>query len=126
MEVEAGSVCLLTAPGAHRLVLVTSWGDGLAQVCLLTNELELAGGRDRLLSEQASGLPYALLAELDLQGPCWISDLEPLQAIDLELLAAEPSGMPLVSRQDGRWQWKLQELAELHRLCGPCLRELLD
>lgn len=101
----------------------------LAHVCLLTNELELAGGEDVLFAAGSgpgrSGLPFALLAQYDLLGTIFARELEPVGLVrGLDELG--PAGLPILSRQDGRWQWKLSELQALHGLCAPTLRALLD
>jgi hypothetical protein len=124
-----GSVCVAEGGGVRRHVLVVALGlePGVAQVELLTNETDLGGAADVLIPGGESGLAYDLLLERDLTAPVWEAQLgPPLGRVDPGGLAARPpAGLPIVSRRDGRWGWKLRELADLHALGGECLRVLL-
>jgi hypothetical protein len=118
---------LAQAAIVRRHVLVVALEPEFAQVELLTNEVDLGGARDVPLPRGETGLPYDLLLERDLTAPVFRSQLgPPLGAVDpAGLEGRPPAGAPIVSRRDGRWAWKLRELADLHALAAGCLRSLL-
>lgn len=131
MDIDIGTIALGRVPGRpSRLLLVVGlYDDGIAQVVLLTNEVDLATATDVLLEPELSGLPYRLLVETDLTAPCAAVELAGLAVIsesDVDaLLATEGVGLPCLSRRDGRWRWKESELADIHTVCERTMRRLL-
>ena len=127
-RIDIGTIAVAhIAERPSRLVLVVGVIDGIAQVDLLTNEIDLATATDVLLETSVSGLPYRLLVETDMMGPVSVSRLEYLAAItaaDVDrLLDEDGSGLPLLSRRDSRWAWKESELGDLSRLLIACSAE---
>jgi hypothetical protein len=117
----------VSTSGLRRLVAACPVDGGLAQVYLLTNEVELAGDEDVLIGAGEGALPYALLLERDLVGAVWSWQLgPPLDRIPATVFDRPGAGVPIIRRDDSRWDWKLSELAELHRLCATALRAQLD
>ena len=111
-------IWLAEAHGTRRLVCLHARPDR-ESVCvyLLTNEVECAGAHDLLLPAAASGLPYALLVERDVQGVILHSQLvRRLARFPRRLLAGPGVGLPIISRRDSRWDWKLVELTALWAL----------
>ncbi len=109
-----GEIRLVEGGGARRLVLML--GDGRAALC--SNEVEMATDRDVLLQRRATGLPYRLIAQLDL-----VTEVEQVGAslgsVPLREVIPPPPrlrGLPCRGPHDPRWGWKLSELAELQRL----------
>lgn len=120
------------APGEpSALVLVTGFVEAIASVAvtLLSPDMELGGCADLVIAREDSGLPYNLIAEADIFGYLGAVQLDhELGRVSERVLAAldslrndDPVGLavagpPIIQRSDPRWDFKLSELARLHRL----------
>ena len=143
---SVGEFCVLqsmdAATGPARVVLVTDVdrAERMARVVLVNNETEIAGARDVHLSPEETGLPYDVTAETDVVGTAWWVQLgSPLGHLSHDLPFANalltrrlddvPSGrlgLPIVSTEDSRWQWKQAEAAHVRRLTADCAMALVD
>jgi hypothetical protein len=113
-------------------------------VLLATNLVENATATDVLVPRGESGAAFDLLVETDLPGMVWSLQLGAVIAtLPSDLTAATTAmsrgadgaaagltasrfGLPARDERDPRWQWKLDELAEMRALSGDCSRQLLD
>lgn len=112
-----------------RLVLVTDIDtvQCYATVTVLSPETDMGSSLDRIITQQASGLQYDLIALTDVAGPAWLVQLGPVLAIlSTELSDLPTAGVPLRDDKDARWQWKEAELDTLVALTAECRYQLLD
>jgi hypothetical protein len=143
---SVGEFCVLqsmdAAAGPGRVVLVTEVDptERAARVVLVNNETEIAGARDVRLSPEETGLRYEVTAETDVVGTAWwvqlgsphgrlSGDLPFANALLASRLDDVPSsrlGLPIISTEDSRWQWKQAEAAQVRRLTADCAMALLD
>ncbi len=122
------------------LVLVTSVDESTqsATVTLLTPDVEFGASADIVIGPEDSGLAYTLLAESDIFGYVWCTQLDRVLArLDSKIVDAVSAlrqgdyvgsavaGPPILERRDPRWNFKLHELARLQNLSADCTRQLL-
>lgn len=99
----------------------------LCRCFFCSNEIEVGGSRDRVAASNVSGLPYELILETGVTGPVFTAQLSaPLGCLRVPVESLPLAGVPVRSRQDGRWRWKERELDDLYRLAGDCLNQLLE
>lgn len=141
---EIGTICrvLPVDPGTPAaLVLVTGVDESTqsAAVTLLSPDMELGGSADAVIAPDDSGLAYALLAESDIFGYVWTSQLDrALARLDGQIVDANSAlrngdyvgravgGPPILERSDPRWNFKLHELERLQSLSADCTRQLME
>jgi hypothetical protein len=139
VQAAVGSVYIATGDASlRRLVFVFGiCQPGIAQIALCHSFAELATDQDWILSPALTALPYCLVVQTDIVSPLLASHLHHHLASLPPVLARAcyrgahrapyPRGLPLQSRyEDARWDYKLQELHDLHTLCAPALARLLD
>ena len=139
MEATVGSVYVATCnTSLRRLVFVFGVCEpGIAQVALCHSFAELATDQDWILAPALTTLPYCLVVQTDIVSPLLTSQLHTyLAGLPPDLARAcyqgahrvqYPRGLPLQSfHEDARWDYKRQELRDLHTLCAPALSRLLD
>jgi hypothetical protein len=128
------------APRRVVLVIDVDASERFALVALVTNETEVAGARDIRLAPAETSLPYDAVVESDVVGTAWWAQLgAPLGKLDTDLAFADevlthrldgvPAarlGLPIVSSEDSRWQWKKAEAAHFRRLTADCSIALVD
>ena len=128
----------------QRLVLVLRVRKELnyAEVCLMSNEQDMMSDFDALLSRHETGLPFDLVAELDLVAPIYliqacslfgriestalIDDLLAATAGDLDRLRPSDRGLPIRGPEDPRWALKEDELSLLQELSHRCARDIVE
>jgi hypothetical protein len=116
-----------SAPRRLVLVIDADLNNAFATVALLTPEIENGSDLDRIVSKDATGLTYDLVALTDVSGPAWFVQLHDLVAdpgLSLDDLPA--AGIALRDDRDARWSWKEQELEEFIALTAECRLQLLD
>lgn len=147
-EVLPGELLRASSPdGCRRTVLIADVDrvSGIAQVYLVTNEVELGTHLDLLILPEDSGYPVPLIAQAELYGPVFlewltgqtgrvenffVSSLLKSMPTDGESLLESESrqGLSAGSRLtplDHRRALKEAELQDLDRLTGPCWEFLL-
>ncbi len=123
------------------LVLVTSVDESTqsAAVTLLSPDMEFGASTDIVIATEDSGLAYELLAESDIFGYVWTTQLDrPLARLDQQIVDAVSAlrqgdyvgrtiaGPPILDRSGPRWDFKLHELARLQSLSADCTHRLLE
>lgn len=101
--------------------------------------MEFGGSADIVIASEDSGLAYTLLAESDIFGYVWCTQLDrALARVDSRIVDAVSAlrecddvgcavaGPPILERSDPRWNFKLQELARLQSLSADCTRQLVE
>lgn len=133
----------ISAESGGRLILVVSVDQArsFARCILLDSEVDVSTDLDLFLSANVSGLPFDMIAQSDLDGPIWFSQLgEPLGHVEERLVEALVDfqhdrfrsefdglrGLPMSGPLDPRWLRKERELVDLHSLTNGCLMFLLD
>ena len=127
--------------GDSALILVTDV-DPTTQsvsVSLLSPDIEFGTSADLVLKKKKTGLAYDLLAESDIFGYAWVTQLDRLLGrVDsgiVQSLAAlrnddavghPVAGPPVVRRTDPRWNFKLHELKRLQTLTADYTHVLID
>jgi hypothetical protein len=131
----------VSSGAAAALVLVTALEKDrtVANVALLSPDVELGGSTDLVLSPGETGLAYSLLAQADLVGYLWawqlVRRLASVPTVVLEAVSGlrnddavsrQVAGPPVASPQDPRWAFKTTELRRLQLLAGHCTGALVD
>jgi hypothetical protein len=129
---------------AQRLVLVLRVRAELnyAEVCLLSNELDMMSDYDFVLARGDTGLPFDVVAELDLAAPVYLiqtsnlfgrvrsktltQELEAASKGDVRRLSPSLRGMPIRGPADPRWGYKEAELSSLYQLSRECAHDLSE
>lgn len=126
--------------GPAALVLVTGADNGgrSAAVTLLSPDVQFGTSADILIPAGA-GRPYVLLAQSDVFGWVWTTQLDrqvgSVPDTNLDVLSAlrdndQPAGVtagpPVLTRDDPRWRFKADELVRLHAVTFACVRELVN
>lgn len=140
--VSRGDIRLIDWPGhdAMRSVLVVSVdsSDGMCEVLLLHNIVEYITDFDILISRAESGLPYALVAQLDIRGVVWTIDLgqalgtlsDDLGRFSIVAAANEDlrtgRGLKLSGPLDPRWQFKREEGLAMAEIAESCTAAMLS
>ena len=135
VEAAAGQVCLASAKGHRRLVLVYATSPRYVQVALAHSFQELATDKDIILPPHATGLPYILVVATDIVAPLLSKQILRCLAGGQDAPAAacwpgadltgQLRGLPLQGRQDARWAFKLAELEVMHILGAQAFKKLL-
>jgi len=143
---QVGDIRLIRALSsqAQRLALVLRvFGEfNYAEVCLLSNEIDMASDFDALLSREETDLPFDLIAELDLTAPVflvqagsWFSKLRSEDLLrqlqgasveDVEKIGPGMRGQPIQGQADPRWKYKEKELTALQELSRECTYSLVE
>jgi len=124
------------------LVLRVQPGLNYVEVCLLSNDLDMMSDHDVNLHRAETGLPFDLMAQLDLTAPVYLIQassvfgrLEPAHLVneireasqgDLGRISAGRRGAPIRGPADPRWVLKEAELEILHTLSAECSEDLLE
>lgn len=140
--VSQGDIRLIDWPGhdAMRSVLVVSIdsSEGMCEVLLLHNIVEYTTDFDILISRAESGLPYVLIAQLDIRGVVWTIDLgkalcrlsDDLGRFSIAAAANEDlrtgRGVRLSGPLDPRWQFKREEGQAMAEIAESCTAAMLS
>jgi hypothetical protein len=129
---------------AQRLVLVLRVRAELnyAEVCLLSNESDMMSDFDVLLNRSETGLPFDVVAQLDLAAPVYliqasdlfgcvrsetlVQELEAASGGDVQSLSPGVRGTAIRGPADPRWGYKEAELSSLHVLSRECAQDLSE
>ncbi len=143
---RAGEIRLLRAMrgGVQRLAAVLSVHrePDFLEICLLSNELDMMSAYDVVLTHSETGLPFKVIAQLDLVAPVYpdqatscfgriaseamVQQLLAASAGDVAGLSPALRGLPMRGPSDPRWVFKEAELATLHELSRDCLFALVE
>ena len=143
---QEGDIRLIRAlsSGAQRLALVVGVHSELnyAEVCLLSNEVDMMSDFDVLLRRDETGLPFDVVAEFDLTAPVYLIQasnlfarvrpeelLRQLRAAssgDIESIGPGLRGQPIQGPSDPRWEYKERELAALQEISRECSHNLVE
>jgi hypothetical protein len=128
----------------QRLALVLRVNERLnhAEVCLLSNERDMASDFDVLLPRDETGLPFQLIAELDLVSPMYLIQLTDLfgqvesgpfmdglqlaSSGNFSVIKPALRGLPIRGQADPRWAFKENELSALQELSRQCTWDLVE
>jgi hypothetical protein len=141
-EIKVGDIRMAVGDFDNRIrpVLVLTSADTKAYVCLLSNEIDMASDHDVLLPREETDLPFHLIAETDLCGPVFVSQIMELWgSVESDITNylfmmsqrdwVKPIGLargtPIHGPTDARWQWKTEELEVLQVLARECASDLL-
>ncbi|MCP4902052.1 MAG: hypothetical protein GY906_34230 [bacterium] len=113
-----------------------------AEICLLSNEIDMMSRFDFVLARSETGLPFDVIAQLDLTAPTYLIQTSCLfgrinsDSLVKELLAASTGnvehlsqglrGLPIRGPADPRWGFKEAELSDLNELSHECARDLAE
>ena len=123
------------------LVLVTDLdaATGSLTATLLSPDIEFGSSTDLILIEEETGCPYQLLAQSDVFGYLWMTQVDRfIGRVNERVLAAlcalrnedavdhPVAGPPVLNHSDPRWEFKLQERKRLLGLTAECTGELIN
>jgi len=130
--------------GAQRLALVlrVCTEQNFVVICLLSNEVDMMSDFDVLLTREETGLPFDVVAELDLTVPVYLiqasslfgrfrsadllRQLQTASAGDIESVGPGLRGQPIRGQTDPRWEYKEKELAALQELSHECTHSVVE
>lgn len=123
------------------LILVTHLdaATGSLTVTLLSPDVEFGSSTDLILLEHETGCPYQLLAQSDVFGYLWMTQVDRfIGHVNEQVIAAlcalrnedavdhPVAGPPVLDHSDPRWEFKLQERTRLRSLTADCTYELIN
>lgn len=140
--VSPGDIRLINWPGHDTLqslfVVSVDSSDGVCEVLLLHSIVEYMTDFDILIPRAESGLPYALVAQLDIRGVVWTIDLgralgkvsHDLERFSIAAAANEDlrdrRGVRLSGPLDPRWQFKREQGRALAEIVESCTAAMLS
>jgi len=134
---------VVTGSGDRRLALVLRIDSEreAAEIMLVHPYEEMATSADVIVAPASTSLAYTIVAETDIRGVVWLTQLgrsagrlleDALQQVGLVAAndpgAAGPGlrGQRLAGPLDARWDFKLSEVEQIQELAGDCTAHLLE
>ena len=148
-DIEEGDVLVVTSTGTQSAedTMVAVWDVYEEYQCfsgmLVTNETDLATGRDRILKTEETGLPYPIVVVTGTLGLFWYKQIqrrvgsltnEALDGILSALIDDQEDGfyenrrgLPLLREgQDGRWSDIMSNYKRIQILSDDCQKTLYE
>ncbi len=113
---------------ARIVVVLDIDTDGTATVALVTDEHDAATADDVTVYQANNGAPFPVTLELRIVGQVFLAQLgPPLGRLELaDAIATGRRGLPVVSDEDPRWEFKERELHALRALTTEATRSTLE